>query len=242
MIKIIPKIIHYCWFGNGELPKLEKACIESWKKYCPDYEIKLWNEKNFDYNALPYTKQAYEVKKFAFVSDVARLQALYEFGGIYLDTDVEMFKPIEEFLTNNGFFGFEADDYIGTAVIGAKKNHEFIKTCLDYYANRQFIKSDGSYDYTSNVQILTSILTENGLNLNNTAQDIRDFNIYPKDYFYPMDYYSRKKIITSNTHTIHHYSGSWFNMSKKMKKFFRSIVGADTWLKIKQKMGRGGQQ
>lgn len=229
----IPKKIHYCWFGGNPLPEDAKRYIESWKKYCPDYEIIEWNENNFDININSYVKEAYESKKWAFVSDYARLFAMYEYGGIYMDTDVEIIKPIDSFLKHKAFAGFESPIHIGTGIMACEKGFPLFKEFLDYYNNRHFILEDGSLDTTTNVATITKICEKYGLQGNNQYQEIRKWAIYPTDYFCPKNYKTGKMNITNNTVTIHHYSGSWLsdkdkkilNVQKKLCKIFGEKIG-----------------
>ena len=148
---MIPKIIHYIWVGGKPLTPLAEKCIQSWKKNCPDYEIKRWDESTFDINQNQYCKEAYESKKWAFVSDYIRLKVLFEYGGIYMDTDVEVIKPLDEFLVHPAFSGFENNTQIPTGIMAAEKNNKWIENLLNDYNHRHFIKEDGSFDYTTNV-------------------------------------------------------------------------------------------
>lgn len=215
---MIPKKIHYCWFGRGEMPELAKKCIASWKKYLPEYEIKEWNEDNFDLSLYPYTQQAYENRKFAFVTDVVRLYALYNEGGIYMDTDVEVLKTLDDFLGHIAFSGYEDDNNIPTGIMAAEKGSEWAKDNLGYYNNRNFIVN-GQMDLTTNVTIITNNLLKRGLRRNNTFQDFDGyFTIYPKDFFCPKSYQDGKIYLTENTRTIHHFAGSWHNNSTKLKR------------------------
>lgn len=214
---MIPKKIHYCWFGGKELPPLAKKCIESWKKYCPDYEIIEWNEKNFDININQYTKEAYDNKKWAFVSDVARIYALYNHGGIYMDTDVEIIKNIDEFLNDKAFIGFEAIDRIQTGIIACQKGNKIIKEILDDYDTRKFVKENGELDTATNVYVITSKFEKNGLKKDNTYQKVNDFTIYPTEYFCPLDYDTRKLNVTDNSYVIHWFDGSWVTKKDKIK-------------------------
>lgn len=219
---MIPKKIHYCWFGRGEMPELAKKCIESWKKYLPDYEIKEWNEDNFDMEMYPYVKEAYKCRKYAFVTDVVRLYALYTEGGIYMDTDVEVLKPLDRFLTHVAFSGFEDDENIPTGIMAAEKGSKWAKENLEYYNNRHFIKEDGSYDVTTNVTTITNYMLQFGLKQNNTYQDFPGLiTFYPKDYFCPKSHIDEKLYLTKNSYTIHHFSGSWI---PKHRRVIRSII------------------
>ena len=210
---MIPKIIHYCWFGRGEKSKLIKKCINSWKKYCPDYEIIEWNEDNFDVDQTIWTKQAYEAKKWAFVADYVRLYALYNYGGIYCDTDVELVRPIDNLLDNKGFSGFEKEPIIlvQTGIIGAEKGFDIVKYLLSYYEGRNFKKADGTYDTTTNTHITTTILEKNGFVANGKLQSVNGFTLYTKDYFAPKDFYTGRIEKTKNTACIHHYNLSWLD-------------------------------
>ena len=207
---MIPKIIHYVWFGDRPFGEVEEKCYASWKKYCPDYEIMLWNEKNFPIDqAGTYVKQAYEEKQWAFVSDVARLYALKEYGGIYVDTDMELVRSIDPFLKLPAFFGFEIETEISTGIIGAEPHHPFIEELYHDYDDRTFILEDGSHDRKTNVIRTTEILTEKGMKPNNTKQVIEGVHIFPREYFSPKDYWTREVDDTSNTYGIHQFTGSW---------------------------------
>lgn len=207
---MIPKIIHYVWFGDRPFGEVEKKCYDSWKKYCPDYEIMVWNEKNFPIaQSNEYAKQAYEEKQWAFLSDVARLYALKEYGGIYVDTDMELVRNIDSFLELPAFFGFEIETEISTGIIGAEAHHPFIEELYQDYKDRSFILSDGSHDRKTNVIRTTEILTEKGLEPNNTKQVIDGVHIFPREYFSPKDYWTREVDDTSKTYGIHQFTGSW---------------------------------
>lgn len=215
---MIPKIIHYCWFGRGKMPELAKKCIDSWKKYLPEYEIKEWNEDNFDLSMFPYALQAYKNRKFAFVTDVVRLYALYNEGGIYMDTDVEVLKPLDRFLNHTAFSGYEDDAHIPTGIMAAEKDSKWAKDNLDYYVDRDFVVN-GHMDMTTNVTVITNQLIDRGLKCDNTFQVFEDYiTIYPKDYFCPKSYKDGKVYLTENTHTIHHFAGSWHDTSSKFKR------------------------
>lgn len=215
---MIPKVIHYCWFGGNPLPELAKKCIASWKKYCPDYELKLWNEENFDLNCNAYVKEAYEAKKFAFVTDYVRLWVLYNYGGVYMDTDVEVLKPLDRFLVHPAFSGFESPKIIPTGIIASEQNGVWVKEELEYYKNLHFKKDDGSYDLTANVIPMTQHFVARGGILNNAIQDHNGIiTLYPVEFFCPM-ISCRKIIVTDNTYTIHHFAGSWLPWHKKVRK------------------------
>lgn len=207
---MIPKVIHYCWFGRGKMPALAQKCIKSWKKYCPDYEIKEWNEDNFDLVMYPYAREAYDNRKFAFVADVVRLYVLYHEGGIYMDTDVEVLKPFDSLLTHTAFGGFEDEEKVSTGILASVKGGKWAKENLDYYNGRHFLKDDGTFDLTTNVVTITNYMVQYGLKKDNTFQDFADFfTIYPKEYFSPITYADMKLYKTNNTVCIHHFAGSW---------------------------------
>jgi mannosyltransferase OCH1-like enzyme len=201
---MIPKIIHCVWFGRGEKSERAKLCIDSWKKYLPDYKIIEWNEDNFDINYNNWTKKSYENKKYAFTSDVARLWALYNYGGIYMDTDVEVYKPLDEFLNEEGFTGFEDINYPVTATLGAEKGNPVIKKMLDYYDSLDFILYDDWRDYIKNQRtstcIQSNILGELGIDrMKNEIQHIEHFTVYPQSYFFTQ----------GEGYTYHSFGGSW---------------------------------
>lgn len=214
---MIPKIIHYCWFGKGKMPKLAEKCIKSWNKFCKDYKIICWNEENFDIDQNEYVRQAYENRKYAFVTDYVRLFALYNYGGIYMDTDVEVIKSLDEFLKNKAFSGFESYSTVPTGIMASEAKLPVFKELLDYYDNVNFIDKDGKMNLTTNVEIITDIMCKKGLNPNNTLQVIDDFAFYPKEFFCPIDFSTKVKNITKNTVTIHWFSGSWVPKKDKIK-------------------------
>lgn len=229
----IPKIIHYCWFGNNEMPKLAKKCIESWKKYCPDYEIICWNEENFDFSQNRYAREAYEAKKWAFVSDYVRLKVVYDYGGIYMDTDVELIKPIDSFLKYKGFMGFEGNGLVSTGLgFGAEKENEIIGAMLRDYDDISFILPDGSYDLTPCPDRNSVVLTNLGMNLKNMDQIFMGMRFLPEEYLSPMDYYTGKKHITENTYSIHHYAASWTSSVSKRTTRIKRIIGVKMYEKL----------
>lgn len=212
---MIPKIIHYCWFGGNPIPKSAKKCIESWIKNCPDYEIIEWNESNFDFDLYPYAKEAALAKKWAFVTDVVRLYALYNYGGIYMDSDVEVLQPLDKILKYKAVSGFQDNNHVPTGMMASEKGHAFIKELLDEYNDLHFIKQDGSYDVTTNCVRITNACLKHGLKLNNELQEIEGFTFFPLDYFCAKDAITGKVTITKNTLTIHHFAGSWTTASNQ---------------------------
>ena len=226
-MNIIPKTIHYCWFGRGEKNELMKKCINSWHEFLPDYEIIEWNEDNFDINSNTYVKEAYENKKYAFVTDYVRLYVLYNYGGVYMDTDVEVIKNIDCFLKHKAFSGFENNNYVPTGIMASQKENKWIKILLDEYDDLKFVKKDGTFDLTTNViRITNSTINNYNLVPNNTFQDLKDVVFYPHDYFCPKDWETGNIYITDNTYTIHHFNGSWHTkkekkQAKKMKQYIQ---------------------
>lgn len=217
---MIPKKIHYCWFGGKELPKDIKKNINSWKKYCPDYEIIEWNEKNYDVSKNEYVKLTYNNKKFAFLSDYVRLDVIYNEGGIYLDTDVELIKNLDDILDCEGYIGMEEIGTVNTGQgFGAVKNHPFIKENKLYYENNNFIDSNGKFKKVICVKITTDILIKHGLLKENKIQEVANMKVFPVEYFCPLKLGTNKLTITKNTYSIHHFASSW----KSNNIFFRKI-------------------
>ncbi len=226
---MIPKKIHYCWFGGDNLPELAIKCIESWKKFCPDYEIIEWNESNFDINCNDYVREAYNAKKWAFVSDYARFKIIYDCGGIYFDTDVELIKSLDNIIKKGPFMGCEAQNLRASRIalaanpglaLAANPGLPLIKTILDCYDNSHFINPDGSQNLKTVVNRTTEILEKYGFNKYNTGiQFIDGIYIYPQEYFCPLNYRTGELDITSNTVAIHHYVASW--QDKKERKYHR---------------------
>ncbi len=208
---MIPKIIHYCWFGGNPLPELALKCIESWKKYLPDYEIKEWNENNFDLNCCNFVKEAYEAKKWAFVSDVARLKIIYEEGGIYLDTDVQVIKSFDDLLNNQCFLGEETSGFINTGLgFGAIKNSQIIKELLEIYEVNHFKLEDGSFDMSPCPSKNTEPLLKYGYQFSGINIWKNEYvTIYPPEYFCPLNYENQKLEKTNKTYSIHWYNASW---------------------------------
>lgn len=209
--KMIPKIIHYCWFGGKPLPELAQKCIESWKKNCPGYEIKRWDETNFDINCCDYVREAYEAKMWAFVSDYARFKILYENGGVYFDTDVELIKPIDDIIAKGSFMGLEKSNKAYTAPglgLAVNAGLGLAKEVLDSYHNSHFEKDEnGSYETV--VTRVTNIILKHGDINRDKITEIAGITIYPPEYFCPLNYYTGEMNITENTRSIHHYMASW---------------------------------
>ena len=206
----IPKIIHYCWFGRKPKPPLAEKCIRSWKKFCPDYQILEWNEDNFDISTAPlYVREAYEAGRWAFVTDYVRLKAMLEMGGIYMDTDVEVIKPLDPYLHHSAFAGFEHPQRIQTGLLACEKDFPLFREFMEYYHTASFFREDGTQDTTTNVQILTDLCVKYGLKQDGSRQTVRDFTVYPTEYFCPVDFDTEKLHKTKNTVVIHWFAASW---------------------------------
>lgn len=212
----IPKIIHYCWFGKNEMPLKEKECVAGWKKFYPDYEFKIWNEDNFDYNKCIYARQAYERGYYAFVSDYVRAKVLYEYGGIYLDTDVKIIKKLPN-VPEKGFLGFERRKFVGTAVMAAEPESELIAELLDYYEQHEFVQQKGYIDSIANVSILTDICRRKGLIPDGRKQKIEGFEIFSRELFYPKKLNENTFETTAETCAIHMCSNSWMTEREKKR-------------------------
>lgn len=206
---MIPKIIHYCWFGRKPIPNTVKCYIDSWRNYLPDFQIVEWSEDNFDVNASLFSQQAYNLKKFAFVSDFARIWILHRFGGLYLDTDVEILKPFDEFMLNDFFMGYESETQLGTSVIGSVANHPLLGEILKYYENVNFIDCDSHLNATPNTVIISNLFRNLGYDMNNKLFKSNGIAFYPMEYFSPLILSTNRLNLTVNTYSIHHYTGTW---------------------------------
>lgn len=212
---MIPKVIHYCWFGRNPKPKDVLDYIETWKKHNPDYEIKEWNEDNFDIHCCKYVWEAYNVKKYAFVSDYARLYALYAEGGIYLDTDVEVRKSFDSLLVNQSFVGWE-DNFLGTGILAACKKQKWVKDILDTYDGEPFIWWSGKLNNHPNPYRLNDVLKNYGLQMTHAYDVLKDdIAIYPIDILCANNHEKNEYVITDRTISIHHYSGTWSSKRKQ---------------------------
>lgn len=241
---MIPKIIHYCWFGRGPLPELAQKCIASWKKYLPDYEIKEWNEDNFDVNIIPYTAEAYKAKKYAFVSDYARFWILYQYGGIYFDTDVEVIRPIDDIIEKGNFMGFETDpkprlkaDASEASVnpglgMGVAPGLGIIKKMLVFYEGRHFEFVPGGIGQLTIVHIATEVLRKAGLKQQQGIQQVDNIWIYPAEYFCPINLKTDRIHVKPNTRTIHHYAGTWQDKHFSFKELIKKVLPESLLLKV----------
>lgn len=226
----IPKIIHYCWFGGKEKPDQVRKCIESWKKHLSGYQFIEWNELNFDVNKIQYTKDAYAAKKYAFVSDVARVKALLEYGGIYFDTDVEVFKSFDDILDAKCLLGFEEGNYVATSMMGTVPGYPLFQKFFDLYKTMPFYDENGNIIEGTNVSKLTELLEEYSLQRNNCYQELQDgIKVYPKEYFSPYVYTYCIYQITDKSYCVHHFYVSWLpwyvRAKKKIKKTIVQVIG-----------------
>lgn len=239
---MIPKIIHYCWFGRNPLPELAQMCIASWKKYLPDYEIKEWNEDNFDVNIIPYTAEAYVQKKYAFVSDYARFWILYKYGGIYFDTDVEVIRPIDDVIARGNFMGFETDPKVlhgfGASEasinpglgLGVAPGLGLVKKMMDYYDGQHFVYEANMRNQITVVHIATKVLLDSGLKYTQGIQCVEDdCYIYPSEYFCPINVTTGRIHIEKDTRTIHHYAGTWVDNKKSLKECLKRML-PESWV------------
>lgn len=215
---MIPKKIHYCWFGRGEKPKLVKKCMESWKKYCPEYELAEWNEDTFDIHKNAYTQWCYENRKYAFLSDYVRLLVVEEHGGIYLDTDVELLRPLDGLLENEAFFGFETDAYVNTGIgFGAQAHNPVMQKMVAEYDPLL----DGKHGTVGCPHLNTAALLEFGLQQNGKMQKLGVATVYPSSYFNPYDAPTGRLRKTEDTYSIHWYSALWLSKAKRI----RMVIG-----------------
>ena len=226
---MIPRIIHYCWFGRGPMPDLAIKCIESWHKFMPDWEYVLWNEDNFDVSLYPYTQEAYEAKKYAFVSDVARLEALNRIGGVYFDVDFKVYKPFDDLLQDDAFAGFEGSKHnpVMMGVLGSIPGGQWVSKQLERYEGRHFI-INGVPDLTTNVKFVSDWMGRSGFLPNGKEQFFLDLHVYPVDYFCPR-LTTGEYMKTSNTYCEQKEgNSSWASLTIK-DKVFKLLP---TWLRI----------
>ena len=257
---MIPKKIHYCWVGGNPLPDSALKCIKSWKKHCPDYEIVEWNESNYDFTSVPYMKEAYEAKKWGFVPDYARLDIIYQHGGIYLDTDVEIVRSFDPLLSLLGFAGFQDGSLVALGLgFGAEAGNPVIKELMNGYADLHFISAVGEPDLTPSPKLNTEVLTARcGLAANGEYQQLDGMTVFPPEYFCPKSFDDGTLRKTKNTYSIHHFDASWFSDESRQKMlegwkrrqkrarklrrreifggFFRKLFGDERWEKIKNRI------
>lgn len=219
---MIPKIIHYCWFGRNPLPELALKCIESWKKFLPDYAIHEWNEDNYNVRKIPYISQAYNAKKYAFVSDYARFDILYQYGGIYFDTDVEVIKDLSPIIEAGSFMGVERVGALNAGLgIASPAATDIFKEILDSYAEDNFINNDGTLNLKTVVIRVSDIFRKYGFTNVDQIQDVEGYQIYPAEYFCPKNFRTGILNVTDNTFTIHWYDSTWLNEDAKKRIEFR---------------------
>jgi mannosyltransferase OCH1-like enzyme len=224
---MIPKIIHYCWVGPNPIPEKELQCINSWKKYLPGYELRFWNEKTFNISSNTFASQAYEHKNYAFVSDYIRTKVLYDHGGVYLDTDVEILSNLDQILAKEHcFLGFETRAKVGTAIMGFTPKHPVLEKFMNFYQSNNFKDDKGNVNTIANVTILTDILSKFGLVANGTAQIVTDIEIYAREYFYPKKIAENEFRVTEQTMAIHKCSNSWMTDKE------RARGGNKIWINI----------
>lgn len=235
---MIPKTIHYCWFGHASMPELAIKCIASWHKFMPDYEYKLWNEDNFDINSVQYVKEAYNSGKYAFVTDYVRLFALYTEGGIYMDTDVEVIKSYDDLLSLPGFTGYEGSKFLPpvTGTMASEPGNAWVKEQLDAYLDAHFIKPDGSLDTTTNTTRISTMMRNGGFVQDGKKSVYKDMFIFPVDYFCPRQT-TGEILITENTYCDHHFMGSWEDEKKRV--LLHKLIGQKNMtllIKLKRKL------
>ena len=233
---MIPKIIHYCWFGRNPLPASAQNCIASWREYLPDYTIKEWNEDNFDVNSIPYIRDAYEAKKYAFVSDYARFWILFHEGGLYFDTDVEIIKSFDDIVSQGSFMGLEIDGTKkGTKIainpglgLGAEAGLLIYKTILAGFEQLSFYDAVGNRSNYTMIPMVTDLFVQNGLKNNGIIQTIKEITVYPSCYFNPYDDVTGELHVTKETRSIHWYSSSWMKPQphwiKNLKRFVKRVI------------------
>ena len=246
---MITKIIHYCWFGCGGLPPLAKRCIASWHQFFPDYEIKEWNEDNFDVNGIPYTSEAYEAKKYAFVSDYARFWVLYKYGGIYFDTDVEVIRPMEDVLERGPFMGFEYVKPDGSYAIApglglaAEPRMELYREILEKYEQLHCLLENGDWNRYTMIPLVTDLLHEKGLKGSCEIEHVSGVEFYPPDWFNPFDDATGRLRKTENTRTIHWFAKSWLpeepSLKVNVKRLARRMIGTERLIRIKHFLQKG---
>ncbi|MDY6122461.1 MAG: glycosyltransferase [Porphyromonas sp.] len=230
---MVPKIIHYCWFGPKPFPPLAERCLKSWQRYMPAYELKLWTEKTFDISCTPFVQEAYHHGKYAFVSDYARLWALHEYGGVYLDTDVELIRSVDDLCVQGGWMGREKpgreqpNRYPVALGLGfaLPKGHPWLRLLLDKYEQMKFPDPNDKGSVITIVRVVTDLLEEKGLKMDDIYQLLEDVHIYPTEYFCPKSYYTGLSRITDRTYSIHHYDASWMSSGQKFKDRLTHLLG-----------------
>lgn len=243
---MIPHIIHYCWFGNSKKPKSVQKYIDNWKRMLPDYQFMEWNEKNCDLeNEIEYVKEAYQNKKYAFVSDYIRIKKLNEYGGVYFDTDIKVLKRFDTYIEKNKVvLGFQGVGNLGTAFIATIANHPLFEKFLENYAERHFIQKDGSMDQTSINVSLNPLVEAYGLDINQDEFQLisEGIAIYPTEYFCAFDIENWHPVITEKSCTVHYMASSWRSLQVKTKiqilKIIFCIIGTENYDKLRKYLKR----
>lgn len=237
----IPKIIHYCWLGGNPKPQSVLRCIDSWRKYCPDYEIREWNESNLDISTNDYTRQAYEAKAWGFVPDYLRLWIVYTYGGIYLDTDVQIIRSFDPLLKERGFAGFEDNEHISLGLgFGAEAGNPVIAEQMQVYKDLCFVCEDGSQNRTPSPQYSTAVMKSLGFQTNDgTIQRINGFACYPPEYFCPKSFTTGMVKLTRNTYSIHQFDASWYSEEEQaQKQKYWKDAQKDYWIHLPNRIVR----
>ena len=216
----IPKTIHYCWMSGDPYPDDIQRCIESWNEKLPEYQIKLWDKNNFDCSRWRYAEQALQRKKYAFVSDIVRLYALYTEGGMYLDSDIEVIKSFDDLLGNRAFSGIESGGRVAAWLMASEAGNPLFKELLEYYDDRSFVDDNGNMDMTPNTIPMTRIMSAYGMKPENRLQELDEITIFPEEYFCPKNPWTGKVTITENTYAMHLFAGAWNDTAKEDLAFF----------------------
>lgn len=246
---MIPKKIHYCWFGHGKKSKHARKCIESWKKYCPDYEIIEWNEENYDFSSAPlFVKQAMETKKWAFATDYIRYQVVHEHGGIYFDTDVEVLKNLDDLLENKAFFGVQHNHIVASGLgFGAEQGLPLLLELMENYEGIPFLLPDGKMDDRGCPRRDAPVFQAHGMVMDGSEQILEDgIHVFPKEYFCPRGFNDGTLRITENTYTIHWFDASWLPAIERWKygskRTIRRVLGPERVHRIKNMLIRKKQE
>lgn len=243
---MIPKIVHYCWFGGNPLPEDARKCVDSWRRFFPDYEIREWNESNYDVRSIPYIAEAYAAGKYAFVSDYARMDILLRYGGVYFDTDVEVIRPFDDILAGGAFMGCEIDGGSADSPImvnpglglGLEAGNPVAARIVEFYRTHNFRTPDGGVNPTAIVKITTEALKQGGLENKPGFQTVEGVTVYPREYFNPFDDLTGKLHTTPRTHSIHWFSKTWMKVSpmrQALSRFVHRMFGADALSKFRKK-------
>ena len=246
---MIPKVIHYCWFGRGELSTLAVKCIDSWRRFFPDYEIKEWNEDNFDVNIIPYTADAYKDRVYAFVSDYARFWVLYKYGGVYFDTDVEVIRSMEDVIGRGPYMGFEFINSYGEFAVNpglgmaAEMGMDIYREILNGYESLPYLLENGERNPISMIPLVTELLKQRGLKGDGSIEHVDGVDMYPPEWFNPFDDVTGRLRKTENTRTIHWFAKSWLPADPvwmiSFKRFVRRVLGRNVLVSMKKLLGKG---